>query len=135
MLLPCAVGRARGGLLYGLAFHDGEEAGRAVSAFLLFLEGGLVLHAILLRARAAGVEGASLRWVRRGGDIAGEDYALPLALLLGVGDRDRREERGRVGVARLVEELPALGHLDDLAQVHHRHPIGDVLRSEERRVG
>ena len=44
-----------------------------------------------------------------------------------VGDRDRRHERLRVRVARVAEELLAVGQLDDAAQVHHRDAIADVL--------
>src|ERR687894_515521 len=135
------VGRGRGWLVYRLALLDREEACGEVGACSVagFVVGGtvlrykswLVLHAVRLRARAAGVEGASLRRVRRGGDVAREDYAAALPLLLGVGDGDGREERVSVGVARLAVEPPAVRDLHYLAEVHHRHPVRDVLDHRE----
>src|SRR5215204_5961210 len=126
-----------------LAFENGEEAGCAVALrraaglgagtnlgpdlVPLRLESGLVVGAVVLGAGAAGVEGAALRGVGRGRHVAGEDHAPPLAFLVGVGYGDGREQRGGVGVARLVVERVPVGDLHDLAEVHDGDPIGDVL--------
>ena len=32
-----------------------------------------------------------------------------------------------VGMQRVAEQFVARGQLDHLAQVHHRHPVGDML--------
>src|SRR5829696_8612744 len=79
-------------LFYTLAFQHGEEAGGQVTLLLLRIEVRLVLLAVVLGPRAAGVEVASGRRVRGRGHVSGNDHALPLALLLGVGDRDGRKE-------------------------------------------
>ncbi len=46
--------------------------------------------------------------------------------LSGVGDRDRRQQGLGVRMGRVVVDVVHLPDLDDLAQVHHRHPVGDV---------
>ena len=57
---------------------------------------------------------------------------LALALAGGVGDRHGGEQRPRIGVLRVRVEGLALGDLDDLAEIHHRHPLADV--SNHRQV-
>ena len=58
-------------------------------------------------------------------------------LCLGVGDGHRGEERLGVGVRRTLVDVLAVADLDDLAQVHDGHPVGDVpdhrqvMRDEE----
>src|ERR671912_462969 len=94
--------RACSGLLYALALEHGEEAGSLVVHFLLRVETRLVLGAVVLRPRTAVVEVAPAGRVRGRWHVSGDDHALALALLLGVGDRDGREQRGGVGVARLA---------------------------------
>src|SRR5215204_1960600 len=126
-----------------LAFENGEEAGCAVALrraaglgagtnlgpdlVPLRLESGLVVGAVVLGAGAAGVERAALRGVGGGRYVAGEDHAPPLAFLVGVGDGDSGEQRGGVGVARLVVERASVGELHDLAEVHNGDAVGDVL--------
>src|SRR3712207_1387926 len=119
LYLSGPVGCARGGLLDGLALHNGEEARRAAVTLFLRLEAWLVFGAVRLRARAAGVEGAPLRRGRRRGDVAGQHDPLSLALLVGIGDGDRGEERVGVRIAGLVVEFLAVGYLDYLAQIHN----------------
>ena len=79
-------------LLYVLAFEHGEKAGCPVALFLLFFESGLVIGAVVLGARAAGVERATLGRVRGRRHVSGEYHALALTLLLRVGDGDGREQ-------------------------------------------
>ena len=43
-----------------------------------------------------------------------------------VGDRNRREQRQRVRVERVVVQVVGRRDLDDLAEVHHRDPVGDM---------
>ena len=75
------------------------------------------------------MEAASGGRVERGGDVALQDD--PRALPLRVGHRHRGEERLRVGVKRPVVQLFALRRLDDLAQVHHRDAVADVLHDRK----
>ena len=74
---------------------------------------------------AAGVEVATGRRVQRAGHVAGKQHAR--ALQAGLGQRDRRQQRLRVRVARRGEQGRLVGNLDDAPEVHHRHPRGDVL--------
>ena len=71
--------------------------------------------------RAARVEAAAGRDARRVGRLAGEDLRLHLRRL-----RDDREQRARVGMARVAEQLLGRALLDDPAEVHDRDPVGDV---------
>ena len=74
--------------------------------------------------RAARVEAAAGRRLERARHVAREHDAL--AAPARVGHRDRREQRVRVGMARAAEELPRSAPLDDPAEVHHRHAVGEV---------
>src|SRR4051812_49061651 len=76
--------------------------------------------------RAARMEMAA-RWrVERAGDLA-----------LGLGARrnhgavervgDRRDQRPRIGMTRVLEDLLPIALLDDAAEIHHRHPVADML--------
>src|SRR5215204_4932704 len=113
------VRRAGTWFLYPLVLKHGEEAGCIVTLFLLFFEGRLVLSAVVLGARTAVVEVAPAGRVRGRWHVSGYDHTLALALLLGVGDRDGREQRSSVGVTRLAVQGRPVGDLYDLAQVHH----------------
>ncbi len=77
------------------------------------------------------MEAAAGRRVDRARDVALEDD--PPALPLGdrVRDRDRRQQRPGVRVARRAVELLRRPELDDLAQVHDRHPVADVLHDRQ----
>src|SRR5215210_7062737 len=126
-MLFSLVRRAGSGLVYALALEHREEAGSPVALFLLFFEARLVLGAVVLRPRTAIVEVAPAGRVRGRWHVSGDDHALALALLLRVGDRDGREQRGGIGVARLAVERRPVGDLHDLAEVHHGDPVRDVL--------
>ena len=81
--------------------------------------------------RAAGVEAAARRRVDRVGRLAADQRAGPRAVLLGVGDRDRRQQGAGVGMDRLGVELLGGRELDQLAQVHDCDPVGDVADDAE----
>jgi hypothetical protein len=51
---------------------------------------------------------------------------LPLLASDRVGYRHRRQQRLGVGVPRRVVEVGFGAALDQLAEIHHRHPIGDM---------
>src|SRR5229473_2372535 len=84
---------------------------------------------VLLGVRAAWVKRAAGRRVRGRRHVAGEHDALPLDP--GIGHRHGGEERRRVGVARGGVQGCRGGPLDDLAEIHHRDMIGDVLHDRE----
>ena len=51
---------------------------------------------------------------------------MRLRSICGIGNRDRREQRDRVRVERVVVEVVGGRELHDLAEVHDRDPVGDV---------
>ena len=79
--------------------------------------------ASLLSGGAAGVEAAARGRVERAGQLALEHDAL--AAMLGIEDRIGGEQGRRIVMGRTVEDGAGRAELDDLAQIHHRHPIGD----------
>src|SRR5216683_451123 len=84
-----------------------------------------------LRARAAGPEPTARRWIDRRGDVTLEDHALPRSLDERIRDWNRRKQRTRVRVARTPVELLTGRNLHDLAEVHDRNAVGDVLHDRE----
>src|SRR5699024_9647699 len=64
--------------------------------------------------------------------ITGKNDALPSFLDNRVRNRHGRHQRLGVGVQRIVVQLIAIGQLDDLAEIHHGDPYGDV--SNDRKV-
>src|SRR6267143_6316057 len=91
----------------------------------------LLLRAVRLCARAAGTEPAARGWIHRRRDVALQDYPFTRALDERIGDRDGRKERACIRVARTPVELLAGRNLHDLAQVHDRDAVGDVLHDRE----
>ena len=89
-------------------------------------KGRLLGRAAGLRVRAAGPEPAARRRIDRARDVAGEDDPLAAPFDPRVGDRYGRDERLRVGVQRPAEQVVHGGGLDDLAEVHHGDPVGEV---------
>src|SRR6478735_11710672 len=81
-------------------------------------QGWLLGAADLLGLPAAGVEVAAGRRVDRAGDVALQPDPLTVLPPPRVRDRDGREHRHGVGVARPLVEVVALGDLHDLAEVH-----------------
>ena len=81
---------------------------------------------------AAGVEPAALGRVDRARHVAGEDDPPALALEHRVRDRHGGQERAGVRVSgRGIHEV-GRPDLDDLAEIHHRDPVADVL--DDRKV-
>src|SRR5258708_39282833 len=83
----------------------------------------------ILRIRASRMEAAAGRWVKRARHLARQLDALD-----GGGAmqrRDRRKQRASVGMAWVGIDFVAIGQLDDLAQVHDRRALTDVLDHAE----
>jgi hypothetical protein len=81
---------------------------------------------------AAACEAAHVvRWVDRALHFAVQPDPRPEA-------RDGRDQRTGVGVSRSVEDGCGVAAFDDLAEVHHRHTVGqqandvEVVADEER---
>src|SRR5438309_6991435 len=87
----------------------------------------LRLRATRLRLETSSSETTTAGWVHRRNDVALEDDPFSTSLDPGIRDGDRRQQRSGVGVARPGVELPGGGDLDDLADVHHRDAVRDVL--------
>src|SRR6478672_5141651 len=94
---------------------------------------GLLGQALLLPGRRKGREDraargevAALRRLQRRRQVALQDDSFAGAFQDGVRDRNRGEQRTGIGVARIVEDAVYVADFDDLAQVHHGHPVGDV---------
>src|SRR5215475_3045425 len=68
---------------------------------------------------------AARGWIERTWHFASETNAL--ALDLGIGDRNRRQQRLGVGVPWRDVDRAARCRLDDTAEIHHGHPAADVL--------
>src|SRR5208282_1677070 len=92
-------------------------------------EDGRFLAAALLRVRTAGVKAAARRYGERARHVALENHALPPAPRRR--QRDGGEQRLAIGMARLGEEGGLGGELDDLAEIHDRDAMGDVLHHGE----
>jgi len=93
----------------------------------------LGLEAGVLGDGAAGVKVASYRRVGGAGHVTLQDNALALLLDHRVGDGYGRQQRLRVGMQRTGVQRVAVGQFDDLAQVHHRHPVADVAHHSMNR--
>ncbi len=77
------------------------------------------------------MEVAAGRRVDRAWHVTTENDPLAPLLDHGVRNGHRGEKRLGVGVERIVVERVAVGHLDDLAEVHHRNTVGNVLHHRE----
>ena len=109
------------------AVGEREVAGRELS-LVHRLEDRLVVAALgELGVRAPGVEPAARGRIDRARHVALEDDALLRRGEVRVRDGHRGQERPRVRVLRVAVESRPVRHLDDLPQVHHRHPVGHVL--------
>ena len=82
-------------------------------------------RADLLGIAAARMEVAPGRRVGRAGHIAGQSNRPRALTRVGLGDG--RQQRFGIRVLRIIVQLLGLGHLDQIADVHHRHPVGDML--------
>ena len=62
----------------------------------------------------------------RAGNIARQQLA-PIVAARRIGHRHGRQQAARVGVLRILEHCAAWTNLDNLAQIHHRHPVADTF--------
>ena len=91
----------------------------------------------VLRFPAACAKPTTGGWGSRVRDVAAEDNALTPTSQSGVGDGHCRQQRLDVRMRRATLNLACLPGLDDLAEVHDRHAVGDladdgqVVRDEE----
>src|SRR5699024_10390674 len=76
--------------------------------------------------RASAHEGTARNFVGRAGKIPRENDAFSCAFYMGVGYGDRRQQRLRVGVLRVVEDLVDVTELDELSEIHHGDAISEV---------
>jgi len=95
------------------------------------LEGWLLNRANLLRLEAARVKATSRRWINRARHLAGKWNSSAQPLLFRIGQGDGRKQRLRVGMLRRLKQLPPVGDLYHLAQVHHEHSMTDVPHQRE----
>src|ERR1700686_889253 len=92
-------------------------------------ESRLLYAAAIKDIGASGVKAAALGRIDRTRYIALQDD--PLSRRSWLGDRHRGEQRLGVGMFRRAENLPLAPDLDDLAEIHHRHPMRHVLDDGE----
>ena len=90
-----------------------------------FSQDRLFLPAPLLGMRTASVKTASCGRLHGARDIAVQDDALAFGSR--VGSRNRRQQRLGLGMKRAAIEGFLVGDLDQLAEVHHRDAVADVL--------
>ena len=67
--------------------------------------------------------------VKRRGQFALQHDALALAL--GIGLRRRRQQRPRIGMLRIGEDVLARALFDDAAEIHDHHVIGDMAHDRQ----
>ena len=79
--------------------------------------------------RATGMKTAAGRRMDRAGNVALKNGALLLPV--GIGDGNRRKQSARVRMLCVPIDRIALGDLDDLAEVHDRYSMTDVLDHPE----
>jgi len=92
---------------------------------------GLLLRAAVLRERAPGPKPAARRRVDRAGQLTPDARVDRRPGHLGLGDRDGRDQAGRVGVGGVLVDVLARAHLDELPEVHHADLVGHVLDHRE----
>jgi hypothetical protein len=79
--------------------------------------------------RATGAESAATGWIHGTRGLTFED--LRVHWRVGIGFQRRTEEKLRVGMSRRFVECVRGSDLADLAEVHHRHPVADVLHDRQ----
>ena len=77
------------------------------------------------------MEGAAARRVGRVRQVVGEPDPPPRVPQARVRQRHRGQQGLGVRVAWPGVQLAGLGHLDDLAEVHHRDPVADALHHRQ----
>src|SRR5262249_48813784 len=89
------------------------------------LQRRLLLVARRVAVWTAGMETAARRGVHRAWDVALKNR--PLFFTAGVSDGNRRQQSSCVGMLCVPVDRLTLGNLDDLAEVHDRHSMADML--------
>src|SRR5512133_165652 len=84
-----------------------------------------------LDVRAARVEAAGVRRVRWAREVPRQEDRFALRFHLRIRDRNRGEQRDRVGVERVLVELLRRRDLDDRAQIHDGDPVRDVAHDRQ----
>jgi hypothetical protein len=92
-------------------------------------EFGLFGPAAVECERASGMKTAALRRIEGARDFALQDD--PLSLCVGIRRGHGRKQSLGVRMAWRAEEFVASANLDDLPEVHHRYPIGQMLNDGE----
>ena len=64
--------------------------------------------------------------IERAWHLPGEDHALATVLDLRVWNRHSGKQGLGVGMFRMLKKRVTGGHLDNLAQVHDRHPMAQM---------
>uniref|UniRef100_A0A6J7MXT6 Unannotated protein n=1 Tax=freshwater metagenome TaxID=449393 RepID=A0A6J7MXT6_9ZZZZ len=80
----------------------------------------------ILRPRAAGAKATARRGVERARHLTVDREPSARPLETGVRDRHCREQRPGVRVRRCTIDVLGRADLDNLSEVHHRHPVRDV---------
>src|SRR3990170_3211834 len=81
----------------------------------------------LLRLPATGTEPTPGGRIGRAGHITlQQNSAFTAVARVGIGDWHGREQGLRIGVSGVFVDLVLVTEFDDLPEVHHRHPVGDV---------
>src|SRR3954452_3209623 len=80
--------------------------------------------ASLHRITAAGAKGASRWWIDRRRHVALDQGRQPLRR--GVCQRNRSQQRLRVRMTRVGEQLGLFCDLDDASEIHHRNAMTDM---------
>ena len=75
------------------------------------------------------MEAAALGRIDRAGDIAFENNAFRFPIQ--IGDRDCRQEGFGIGVQGIGVNVFAVGEFNNLAQIHDRHSVADILDNAE----
>src|SRR5438309_7684867 len=83
-----------------------------------------VLGPLLAGERTSRAEVAACRRVEGAGNVTGQ--LDPVPSMVGVGHRDGREQRRRIGMQRVLVQLGRGSQLNDLPQVHDGNSVADV---------
>ena len=80
---------------------------------------------------ASGAEPATTGWVGRGGWVADEHDAGAVSFDQGIRSRCSRQKCLRGGMSRPAVQVGRGSRLDDLAEIHHRHPVTEMANHRE----
>ncbi len=94
---------------------------------LMFFEWRLFERAFFNRNWASGMKPAAGGRVHWTGNIAFEDDSLPFPLDFGIRNRNRRNQRLRIGMKWRQVNFFGFRKLDDLTEVHDRDAVADMF--------